>query len=304
MDRCKWKTYLALAIFILVCHLISAQDVYEVINVSHGLNVRSTPSTQGKVVGTLQNGTLVNVMSTSNEWAEILYKDKEAWVALRYLQFKEKKQSDTLPSLEEDTIAETASLKANEDIVITNTFSQKWGIDFLPSIYIGASDFIGDYRPKAHFGFGFDARFQIYQKQNDLPRGWMSEASVGYALKGGGGMPVHYFTMLILPAGYAYTFEKQDIILYALLGLSLNFGGGHLTAYRNGVSKTYHANPCDVGMQLKIATEWRKFGFAISYDQGFINVIENTSLGLKNFGFNFHFYYRLWDIPNNQIYKP
>lgn len=300
----KTTKHIILFCCLLLSLCLSAQDIYEVVNVPRGLNVRSAPSTRAKVVGSLSNGTLVNVVSTSNEWAEILYKDKEAWVALRYLQFKEKIQRDTLPAIIEDTIVENVSISTSENRVIPNIFTEKWGIDFLPSLYIGASDFIGDYMPKAHFGFGFDARFQIYQKQNDLPRGWMSEASIGYAMKGGGGMPVHYFTVLILPAGYAYTFEKQDIILYALLGLSLNFGGGHLSAYRNGVSKTYHANPCDVGLQLKIATEWRKFGFAVSYDQGFINVIENSSLGLKNFGFNFHFYYRLWDIPHNKIYKP
>ena len=304
MESHNFKTYLAITCFILLCHIACAQDIYEVVNVPRGLNVRSAPSTQAKVLGSLSNGTLVNVISTSNEWAEILYKDKEAWVALRYLQFKEKIQHDTLSTVAEDTIVEDTMVLSFENNESPNTFTQKWGIDFLPSLYIGASDFIGDYMPKAHFGFGFDARFQIYQKQNDLPRGWMSEASVGYALKGGGGMPVHYFTMLILPTGYAYTFEKQDIILYALFGLSLNFGGGHLSAYRSGISKYYYANPCDVGMQLKIATEWRKFGFAVSYDQGFINVIKNSSLGLKNFGFNFHFYYRLWDIPHNKIYKP
>lgn len=295
---------LLLSVFILPP--IWSQGKYKI--TASSLNVRLAPNAKSKILGTLNQNDIIVVKSIENQWARITFMGKDAYISAKYIvkaeddnvkNSTEKANDFGLHSVEKKNFEKIKTDKHNIDSVFNN-----WGIDFLPSLYIGASDFIGDYMPKAHFGFGFDARFQIYQKQNDLPRGWMSEASVGYALKGGGGMPVHYFTMLILPAGYAYTFEKQDIILYALFGLSLNFGGGHLSAYRNGVSKTYHANPCDVGMQLKIATEWRKFGFAVSYDQGFINVIENSSLGLKNFGFNFHFYYRLWDIPHNKIYKP
>ena len=295
---------LLLSVFILPP--IWSQGKYKI--TASSLNVRLAPNAKSKILGTLNQHDIIVVKSIENQWARITFMGKDAYISAKYIvkaeddnvkNSTEKANDFELHSVEEKNFEKIKTGKHNIDSVFNN-----WGIDFLPSLYIGASDFIGDYMPKAHFGFGFDARFQIYQKQNDLPRGWMSEASVGYALKGGGGMPVHYFTMLILPAGYAYTFEKQDIILYALFGLSLNFGGGHLSAYRNGISKYYYANPCDVGMQLKIATEWRKFGFAVSYDQGFINVIENSSLGLKNFGFNFHFYYRLWDIPHNKIYKP
>lgn len=285
---------------------MSAQDIYEVINVSTGLNVRNTPTSQGKIIGSLKNGELITVNAISNGWAEILYKDKNAYVSSRYIRFKEHINSDTIPQnndiITDFTYNDTLFVETNVD-VNTKSWLENWGIDFTPSLYIGASNFIGDYTPIAHFGWGVDMAVQFYQKQNNLPLGWMAEASIGYAMKGGGGMPVHYFDILILPAGYAYTF-KQEVTLYALCGLSINLGGGSLSAYYSNSYKTYYANLFDVGMQLKIATEWHKFGFAISYDQGFLNVIDNSRLALKNFGFNFHFIYRLWDIPNNTIYKP
>ncbi len=299
---------------LLVTMLSFAQEMYKVTAAS--LNIRRAPSAKSQILGACKQDSVLAVLEIENGWAQIEYKGKVAYISAKYLEKVEIPKAKAKPSKEpvkaepnkkNEKKSKTKKIKSNPQKSThksnnDSTFNN-WGIDFLPSMYVGASDFIGDYMPVAHCGFGFDMMFQFYQKHNSMPRGWMSQASVGYAMKGGGGMPIHYFTMILSPAGYAYTF-KHDVTLYTLLGLSFDFGGGYLYANYQGNYKTYYANPCDVGMQLKIATEWRKFGFAVSYDQGFLNTIENSRLSLKNFGFNFHFSYRLWDIPHNQIYKP
>ena len=49
------------------------------------LNVRSGPSTSNSIVGKLSKGTKVSVISESNGWSKIIYKDKECYVSSRYL---------------------------------------------------------------------------------------------------------------------------------------------------------------------------------------------------------------------------
>ncbi|WP_409298738.1 SH3 domain-containing protein [Peribacillus sp. SCS-26] len=60
------------------------------VNVGSGsLNVRSAPSTHGKVLGYYKNGTKLTVYSqTKSGWSEIRYKSKKAYVSTKYLSFK------------------------------------------------------------------------------------------------------------------------------------------------------------------------------------------------------------------------
>lgn len=50
-----------------------------------GLNVRSGASTSHSIVGKLNKGDKVDVLSESNGWSKILYKNKECYVSSRYL---------------------------------------------------------------------------------------------------------------------------------------------------------------------------------------------------------------------------
>ncbi|WP_409294063.1 SH3 domain-containing protein [Peribacillus sp. SCS-26] len=60
------------------------------VNITSGkLNVRSTPSTSGKVVGTLKKDTKLTVYSqTKSGWSEIRYKSKKAYVATKYIRYQ------------------------------------------------------------------------------------------------------------------------------------------------------------------------------------------------------------------------
>lgn len=51
-----------------------------------GLNVRATPSSNGKVIGKLQHYDDVEVIAFDGDWAKIKYKDKEAYVSAEYIE--------------------------------------------------------------------------------------------------------------------------------------------------------------------------------------------------------------------------
>lgn len=49
-----------------------------------GLNIRSEPSTQSKVIGTLANGTVVNVLSQKSDWLQISFDGETGWIHSDY----------------------------------------------------------------------------------------------------------------------------------------------------------------------------------------------------------------------------
>lgn len=60
------------------------------------LNVRQQASTSGYVLGTLNNGELVEVTSIDGQWAEIEYQGTKAYISASYIQqIKEQKDDDT-----------------------------------------------------------------------------------------------------------------------------------------------------------------------------------------------------------------
>ena len=53
--------------------------------VKTALNVRVSPSVKAKKLGTLKKGTQVNLLKLNGDWAQIYYKGKSGWVAVKYL---------------------------------------------------------------------------------------------------------------------------------------------------------------------------------------------------------------------------
>lgn len=78
-------------VFLLMITLIPVQQAEastgnHTVKVSTTLNVREKPSPKAKVVGSLKNGTVVNVYSTApGGWSKIKYKNKAGYVASSYL---------------------------------------------------------------------------------------------------------------------------------------------------------------------------------------------------------------------------
>jgi hypothetical protein len=296
-----------------------AQDIYEV-SVSNSLNVRIQPNAESKKIGTLANGTLVEVISINDKWANIVYANTNAYVVSKYLKLKysipqEKVSVDTI-SLDNDTIVETSDTIIIQDTIVVqdtiakrskrnlflyrtqnqqkNIFWEQWSIDFLPSFFVGISNFVCyELTPVPLCSYGFDAGVQLkYSKYS--PHNYIAESSIGYAMKGSGVFPIHYFTFRLLPIGYQYNLKK-DITLTALTGMVLNAGGGYAEAFNEAtLSKRIYiyANPVDIGLQIKVLAEYKKWGFGISYDQGFMSVRYNSPY-LLNYGIYLHGTYRI-----------
>ena len=293
------------------------QDIYEV-SVSNSLNVRIQPNAESKKIGTLANGTLVEVISIDDKWANIVYANTNAYVVSKYLKLKysipqEKVSVDTI-SMDNDTIAETSDTIIIQDTIVVqdtiakrskrnlflyrtqnqqkNIFWDQWSLDFLPSIFVGISSFVCyELNPVPLCSYGIDAGVQLkYSKYS--PHNYVVESSVGYAMKGSGVFPIHYFTFRLLPIGYQYNLKK-DVTLTALTGMVLNAGGGYAEAFDEAkLSKRIYANPLDIGLQIKFLAEYKKWGLGISYDQGFIPV-RNDSPYLLNYGLYLHGAYRI-----------
>lgn len=68
-------------------------ELYQV-NVSSSLNVRHTPDNSGTIIGKLDNGEIVKVISITNGWARIDYNGKTGYVSYDYLDRYSVKQHD------------------------------------------------------------------------------------------------------------------------------------------------------------------------------------------------------------------
>lgn len=315
----KYKLLLNIILITIFPSMALAQDIYEV-SVSNILNVRIQPNAESKKIGTLANGTLVEVISINDKWANIVYANTNAYVVSKYLKLKysipqEKVSVDTI-SLDNDTIVETSDTIIIQDTIVVqdtiakrskrnlflyrtqnqqkNIFWEQWSIDFLPSFFVGISNFVCyELTPVPLCSYGFDAGVQLkYSKYS--PHNYIAESSIGYAMKGSGVFPIHYFTFRLLPIGYQYNLKK-DITLTALTGMVLNAGGGYAEAFNEAtLSKRIYiyANPVDIGLQIKVLAEYKKWGFGISYDQGFMSVRYNSPY-LLNYGIYLHGTYRI-----------
>lgn len=300
-----------LGVFI-TCNALS-QEIY-VVTAARGLNVRSLPSTDSKIVGSLTNGTLITVYDISSGWAEIEYKGKRAYVYAKYITFKEKVVVESpkeeileqMPILPMDTdstslsttIKEQSKRKYRTLYEINSTFWNNWGFDLVPSLFVGYSTFIsgGSYTPLGICSWGVDANIQFFSKMYKV--NYLSEASLGYAMKGTTGRPIHYFIFRVSPLGLFYDFPN-DIKLSALMGIYMGSSGTRwqIDLYRNCYALY------DAGLQLKVGLEYKNFGCYISYDQGFVDkLMTNLFMSLINTGVNIHFYYRMWDISKNKLY--
>ena len=178
-------------------------------------------------------------------------------------------------------------------------FWGKWGFDFIPSAYVGYGTIIssGSHAPTGICGWGFDANLQFYSKEYKV--NYLAETSVGYAMKGNAGRPIHYFVFRVSPCGLIYEFP-HDIKFSTLLGIYIGASGTEWSVYTTR-NNNYYAG-VDAGVQVKVGLEYKNFGGYISYDQGFVDAISNLQMSLINTGINFHFYYRLWNMSENKIY--
>ncbi|WP_088810032.1 MULTISPECIES: N-acetylmuramoyl-L-alanine amidase [Listeria] len=67
----------------------AASNSMAIVSSENGLNVRSKPSTDSTVLGILNTGDQINVVSEQNGWAQIQYKGQNAWVNASYITIRE-----------------------------------------------------------------------------------------------------------------------------------------------------------------------------------------------------------------------
>ncbi|MDD1371082.1 SH3 domain-containing protein, partial [Bacillus sp. MHSD17] len=85
-------TFLATAASFISTHAFAESDNLATVNATN-LNIREQPTTQGKVIGTVKQGTSVQVLSQEKEWAKISHNGKEGYVALQFLGFSSENPS-------------------------------------------------------------------------------------------------------------------------------------------------------------------------------------------------------------------
>lgn len=292
---------LTAALFLFACIIsadTAAQEKYEVISVSR-LNVRSKPTTKSPIIGTLKGQEQVDVISTINSWAEIRYKSRTAYVSLKYL-----KKIETIESVEEvapvvvepiyepepipiDTIATIVAERPTHHKQIGKNI----GIDFVPAIYGGFSNFAtSDATPKGRVGFGVDLPFQFIAKDwiKFIPKDYYMEASLGYALKGSGAFPLHYINIKLSPIGYRYTIS--DYMLFGKIGIYAGYSFSSMDTNRY----SFDTNT-DIGILAEVGVEYENIGVGISYERGFTDVCD-SNLSLKNQCVFINLSYRLFNF--------
>ncbi|KFM99743.1 mannosyl-glycoendo-beta-N-acetylglucosaminidase family protein [Bacillus clarus] len=82
-------TFLATAASFVSTHAFAESDNLATVNATN-LNIREQPTTQGKVVGTVKQGTTVKVLGQEKEWAKISHDGKEGYVSLQFLKLSGK----------------------------------------------------------------------------------------------------------------------------------------------------------------------------------------------------------------------
>ena len=79
-----------------------------------GLNVRKGPSTSYESIGKIEKGTSVEVISESDGWSKINYKNTTAYVATRYLDKKSTNTEDTTQQYKEIKVVNTDGLNVRK----------------------------------------------------------------------------------------------------------------------------------------------------------------------------------------------
>ena len=79
-----------------------------------GLNVRKGPSTSYESIGKIDKGTSVEVISESDEWSKINYKNTTAYVATKYLDKKSTNTEDTTQQYKEIKVVNTDGLNVRK----------------------------------------------------------------------------------------------------------------------------------------------------------------------------------------------
>lgn len=252
------------------------------------------PSTTGAILGTLNSGQEITVLSITKGWAKIEFKHTTGYVSAKYITELPKKVVEE-PEIEEveEVIEETPIV---EETIVAEPVSQfddevptplSLG-SFIPesmNLYLavqggfGWSNFLwSDGSVNGTMSYSADILAQLYfeDKVSFIPRNWYSELGLGYDKKGAADFDMSYIHLRLYPFGYRIPLSPLNIVIKG--GVSLAFPLSELkTNYGNSWNGNFQ---CGVGGGLQF--EWKQFAIGCNVEYDFTEVASGCNQTLNN----------------------
>ena len=283
----RLRSLLLLITLTLTVLVAYADNNYKVVS-SSSLNVRKTPSVKSAIIGKLQNGQEIEVISVEREWATVNINNKIGYVNKKYI------VPLSTPSADGAKIITNLQMEKEpfvvERKVNTNTFSYSYDesvdsdlslsskTDLYLSIQAGCgfSNFLWNNGVvNGTISYSADVALQLYLNERVvfIPKDWYSELSLGYDKKGAAKFDMNYVHAQIYPFGYKFDVKP----------LSLVVKGGALLSYPLGDLGGRWKSDFQVGAICGLQIEWNllSVGCSISYD--FTEVSSSCSQKLNNY---------------------
>lgn len=274
----------------LVCY---AENNYKVSSSSR-LNVRRAPSTTGAILGTLNSGQEITVLSITKGWAKIEFKNTTGYVSAKYITELSKKIVEA-PEVEEveEVIEEMPVVDETVVVQPVRQFDTKVVTlltigSFMPeamNLYLtvqggfGWSNFLwSDGSVNGTMSYSADVLAQLYfeDKVSFIPKNWYSELGIGYDKKGAADFDMSYIHLRLYPLGYRIPLNPFNIVIKG--GVSLAFSLSELkTNYGNSWNGNFQ---CGVGGGLQI--EWKQFAIGCNVEYDFTEVASDCNQTLNN----------------------
>lgn len=223
----------------------SAAGIYEVVNVSSSLNVRSAPSQNGSIVGRIRGGDTVVVRGTYGAWAAIEYDGAVCWAHMDYLAYSANQTNYPLDTADAGPyqVYNCVELNIRSGPSVS---TQKMGT--LPAGTV--VEVLGSYDGWAAFNFEGKTcwGYMIYLTPYE------SQVNVTFDANGGSAS----YTNGIYQSGVAFgtlpTAEKEN----------RTFGG-----WFNGNTKYTENSIVPAGSDLALQARWSVLGFTDAYEDQF-----------------------------------
>lgn len=285
----KVVKFLLLTVWLICSYVTMAQDKEEtqLYVTTVNLNVRSAPSSNAKLLGTLSKGETVEVYSITKSWANVNYKGSKAFVSAKYI---EKVIEMIEPTEKAEVVVEITEHKPVPIIDSSNhktPLTSKIHIRLFSNISIGLSNFYSfDAYSNPRFGFGLDVGTQIIT--DFMPNHTFSEASLGFMALGNSKYSFPSFMINVLPFGY-----RDDLVgigfnplkeskWFVVGGFSFQFSGGNIAFYKNGTSYCFPSKPT-INLYIKGGVEMKKsMACGIIIMHGINNVASGLPIGIKH----------------------
>lgn len=284
---------LLICVLCLCVALVSyAENNYKV-SCSSRLNVRRTPSTAGAILGTLNNGQEITVLSITKGWAKIEFKNTTGYVSAKYITELPKKivedpeveeveeVIEEMPVVEETVVVQPVrqvDTKVATPLTIGSLMPEGMNLYLAVQGGFGWSNFLwSDGSVNGTMSYSADVLAQLYfeDKVSFIPKNWYSELGIGYDKKGAADFDMSYIHLRLYPFGYRIPLSPINIVVKG--GVSLGFPISDLATSQNSWSSSFQ---CGVGGGLQI--EWKQIALGCNVEYDFTEVASDCNQTLNN----------------------